>query len=352
MQEPLTYKSAGVDIDAGDELIRKIAPAAKKTARSGAMGALGGFGGLFDLKAAGFIDPILVAGTDGVGTKLQIAIATENYAGIGIDLVAMCANDVLAQGAAPLFFLDYYATGKLDVNAAAQVIESIARGCEQAGCALIGGETAEMPGFYPDKHFDLAGFCVGAAERGKLLPRESDLKVGDVLIALPSSGLHANGFSLARKIAERSGVKYHDPCPVNPAQSFGEMLLTPTEIYVKRLAAPLRQQKILAFAHITGGGLTENLPRILPEYLSARVNLNAVALPELFAYLQKTGGVTREEMLRVFNCGVGGVIVASPEDADAILAEIHAADPEKSPPFICGELVTGTKKTEYVGNFA
>ncbi|MEO1015621.1 MAG: phosphoribosylformylglycinamidine cyclo-ligase, partial [Pseudomonadota bacterium] len=262
------YKNAGVDIDAGEALVKRIGPAAKSTSRPGADGALGGFGGLFDLKAAGFEDPILVAGADGVGTKLIVAQEAGSLFGLGIDLVAMCANDVLAQGATPLFFLDYFATGALRVDDAAEVVEGVAEGCRQAGCALIGGETAEMPGLYRPGDFDVAGFCVGAVERGRLLPREA--APGDVLIAIASSGPHANGFSLIRKIVADAGLKYSSPAPFDDGSSLADALLAPTRIYVKSTLPLLTDDRVRAFAHITGGGLTDNVPRALPKGLAPR----------------------------------------------------------------------------------
>ena len=261
---PLTYRDAGVDIDEGDALVDAIAPLAASTRRPGADGALGGFGGLFDLKAAGFKDPVLVSGTDGVGTKLMLAFATGRHETIGIDLVAMCVNDVLAQGAEPLFFLDYFATGKLDKGTGAKVVSGIAEGCRQAGCTLVGGETAEMPGMYAPGHYDLAGFVVGGVEREDILPRMQDMKPGDLLVAMPSSGPHSNGYSLIRKIVERSGLKLEDAAPFAPGKTLGEALLAPTKIYVKAVLPLIRNKRIKGLAHITGGGLTENTPRMLP----------------------------------------------------------------------------------------
>ncbi len=317
------YKSAGVDIDAGDRLVRAIAPMAKSTARAGADSALGGFGGLFDLKAAGFSDPILVSGADGVGTKLKLAIATERHDTIGIDLVAMCANDVLAQGAEPLFFLDYFATGMLNEGVAASVVSGIAEGCRQAGCALIGGETAEMPGMYAKGDYDLAGFCVGAAERGALLPH--DVADGDVLIGLASSGAHSNGYSLIRKVVDNAGVQLGAPAPFDGARSLGDALLAPTKIYVKALLPLIRRGDIRAFAHITGGGLTDNTPRVLPAGLSAEFDDETLILPPLFQWLQEAGNLSDREMRRTFNCGVGGVVVCAPEKADTVVAALNNA---------------------------
>ncbi|MEE2692681.1 MAG: phosphoribosylformylglycinamidine cyclo-ligase [Pseudomonadota bacterium] len=317
------YKKAGVDIDAGERLVSAITPLAKATARAGADAALGGFGGLFDLKAAGYRDPILVSGTDGVGTKLKIAFETGVHDTIGIDLVAMCVNDVLAQGAEPLFFLDYFATGKLEEGVAAQVIKGVADGCRQAGCALIGGETAEMPGMYAAGEYDLAGFCVGAVEREDVLPRP--VRAGDVMIGLASSGPHSNGYSLIRKIAADAGVPYTAPAPFDNEKPLGAALLVPTRIYVKSVLPLLKRKEVRGFAHITGGGLTDNVPRLFDETLTPRFDEKALALPPLFAWLQKAGGLTTAEMHRTFNCGVGGVLVAAPDAADAVVAALAAA---------------------------
>lgn len=317
------YKSAGVDIDVGDRLVRTIGPLAKSTARPGADGALGGFGGLFDLKAAGFTDPILVSGADGVGTKLKLAIATGRHDTIGIDLVAMCANDVLAQGAEPLFFLDYFATGVLREDVAASVVAGVADGCRQAGCALVGGETAEMPGMYAEGDYDLAGFCVGAAERGALLPR--DVADGDVLIGLASSGAHSNGYSLIRKIVEDTNAHLDAPAPFDAAIDLGAALLAPTRIYVKAVTPLIRAGDIKAFAHITGGGLTDNTPRVMPSGLAPQYDDRALSLPPLFAWLQDAGAVSDADMRRTFNCGIGGVVVCAPEKADGVVAALTAA---------------------------
>ena len=311
MAENLTYKGAGVDIDAGEELVARIAPAARATRRPGADADLGGFGGLFDLKAAGFKDPVLVASTDGVGTKLKIAIETGRFDGIGQDLVAMCVNDIVVQGADPLFFLDYYASAKLKVDDAARVIEGIARACKESGCALIGGETAEMPGLYAKGDFDLAGFSVGAVERGHVLPRTNDMAAGDVLIGGVSSGVHSNGYSLVRKVVEKSGLGWDADAPFAPGKSLGEALLTPTRLYVKSALEAMRAGGVKGFAHITGGGITENLPRALPEGLDAEVDLDCWTPSPVFAWLAKTAGIAAPEMLRTFNCGVGLVAVVS-----------------------------------------
>ncbi len=317
------YRRAGVDIDAGERLVEAISPLARATARKGADALLGGFGGIFDLKAAGFTDPLLVSGTDGVGTKLKIAFETGRHSTIGIDLVAMCVNDVLAQGAEPLFFLDYFATGHIEEGVAAEVIGGIAEGCREAGCALVGGETAEMPGMYAAGEYDLAGFCVGAVERKDLLPRP--VEAGDVLIGLPSSGPHANGYSLIRKIVADAGLSYLDPAPFGGAQSLGQVLLTPTRIYVKTLLPLLKDEDVRGFAHITGGGLTDNLPRVFSAALAPRFDEMALTLPPLFAWLKESGGLSLAEMRRTFNCGVGGVLVVRHTAVDLVLASLAAS---------------------------
>ncbi len=311
----LSYAQAGVDIDAGNALVESIKPAAKATARSGVMAGLGGFGALFDLKAAGFTDPILVAATDGVGTKLRIAIDTGQLDTIGIDLVAMCVNDLVCQGAEPLFFLDYFATGKLDVAAASRIIAGIAEGCRGAGCALIGGETAEMPGMYAEQDFDLAGFAVGAMERGAALP--AGVAAGDVLLGLASDGVHSNGYSLVRKVVERAGLDWDAPAPFGGA-TLGAELLAPTRLYVRPLLAAIRAGGVHAAAHITGGGLTENLPRVLPEGLGAEIDLDTWTLPPVFDWLMREGGLDAPEMLKTFNSGIGMVLVVAPDAADAL----------------------------------
>jgi phosphoribosylformylglycinamidine cyclo-ligase len=315
----LTYRDAGVDIDAGDALVRRIAPLAKATRRAGADADLGGFGGLFDLKAAGFRDPVLVAATDGVGTKLKIAIETGRFGGIGQDLVAMCVNDIVVQGAQPLFFLDYYATGTLEVEAAAGVIESISRACIESGCALIGGETAEMPGLYAGRDFDLAGFAVGAAERGTLLPKLDEITFGDVLIGVASSGLHSNGFSLVRRVAEQCGAAYDAPAPFSGDKSLGEALLTPTRLYVRSALAAIHTGGVKGLAHITGGGITENLPRVLPDGYDAEIDLAAWTTPPVFGWLARSAGIAEAEMLRTFNCGVGLIVVAGEKAAGHVI---------------------------------
>lgn len=321
----LTYADAGVSIDTGDALISRIKPHAKSTRRPGADVALGGFGGAFDLKAAGFKDPVLISGTDGVGTKLRIAIDTGVLDTVGIDLVAMCVNDVLAQGAEPLFFLDYFATGKLDPVKAEAVISGIAEGCRQSGAALIGGETAEMPGMYEGEDFDLAGFVVGAAERDTLLPREDDMKAGDVLIGVASSGPHSNGYSLIRKIVDISGLGWNDPAPFDPKQTLAQALLTPTKIYIKSMLPLIRSGKIKGLAHITGGGLTENTPRMLPGRLKPVINMKAWDRPALFTWLQKTGNVAETEMQRAFNCGIGLALTVAPGDMDDVISALEAS---------------------------
>ena len=319
----LTYADAGVDIDAGNTLVERIKPAAKRTKRSGVMAGLGGFGAMFDLKGAGFKDPILVAATDGVGTKLRIAIDTGNVDGVGIDLVAMCVNDLVCQGAEPLFFLDYFATGKLELDQATRIINGIAKGCEMSGCALIGGETAEMPGMYPEGDFDLAGFSVGAMERGADLPR--GVAEGDVLFGLASNGVHSNGFSLVRKIVELSGIGWADASPFSDG-TLGEALLAPTTLYVKGAVAAISEPDMVhAFAHITGGGLTENLPRVLPDGLGADINLDAWDLLAVFKWLADQGGLDQAEMLKTFNCGIGMVVAIAPNKVDAARGAFEGA---------------------------
>ncbi len=325
-----SYAAAGVDIDAGDALVERIKPFAKATGRPGTTAALGGFGGLFDLKAAGFTDPILVASNDGAGTKVKIATETGLHDTIGIDLVAMCVNDVIVQGAAPLFFLDYFASGKLDVEIAARVVAGIAEGCKQAGAALIGGETAEMPGMYAPGDYDLAGFCVGAAERGTLLPKE-DIEPGDLLIGVASSGVHSNGFSLVRRIAAGSGLTWQDPAPFDPAHKLGEALIAPTRIYVKAALAAHATRRVKAFAHITGGGLPGNVPRVLRPGLGLNIDLGALGCQPVFHWLAKAGKVGQGEMLRTFNCGVGFVAIVAPQDATAIAGCFHAHGEEAFP---------------------
>ncbi|MFD2174695.1 phosphoribosylformylglycinamidine cyclo-ligase [Rhodobacter lacus] len=317
----LTYSQAGVDIDAGNALVERIKPAAKRTTRAGTMSGLGGFGALFDLKAAGYSDPILVAATDGVGTKLRIAIDTGNVDTIGIDLVAMCVNDLVCQGAEPLLFLDYFATGKLDVDQAARIIEGIAEGCAQSGCALIGGETAEMPGMYAKDDFDLAGFAVGAMERGADLP--AGVAAGDVLLGLASNGVHSNGYSFVRKVVALSGLGWDAPSPFCEG-SLGAALLAPTRLYVTQALAAVRAGGLHALAHITGGGLTENLPRVLPEGLGATIDLSSWALPGVFRWLAETAAMEEAELLKTFNCGIGMICVVDPTRAEALKALLEA----------------------------
>ena len=305
----LTYSSAGVDINAGNRLVDLIKPLVRATARAGADAEIGGFGGLFDLKAAGFKDPILVAATDGVGTKVKIAIETGIHGGIGIDLVAMSVNDLVVQGAEPLFFLDYFACGKLDPEATASIVAGVAEGCRESGCALIGGETAEMPGLYKDGDYDLAGFAVGAAERGTLLPHK-DIGPGDAVIGLASSGVHSNGFSLVRKVVEKSGVTFDAPAPFAPVMTLGGALLAPTKLYVKSCLAAIRQTgAVKGLAHITGGGFTDNIPRVLPKHLGVRINLAAVPVLPVFKWLAAEGNIAELELLRTFNCGIGMVAI-------------------------------------------
>ena len=311
----LTYAQAGVDIDAGNRMVDLIKPLVRATARPGADGEIGGFGGRFDLGRCGFEDPVLVAATDGVGTKLKIAVDTKRFDTIGIDLVAMSVNDLVVQGAEPLFFLDYYACGRLAPETGAAVVAGIAEGCRQAGCALIGGETAEMPGVYAGGDFDLAGFAVGAAERGQLLPR-GDIGEGDVILGLASSGVHSNGFSLVRKVVETRGIAWSAPAPFAAGQTLGEAILTPTRIYVKSCLAALRETgAVKGLAHITGGGFPDNIPRVLPKGLGARIDLAQVHVPTVFKWLAKEGGIAQHEMLRTFNCGIGMVAIVSPADA-------------------------------------
>ncbi|WP_337996153.1 phosphoribosylformylglycinamidine cyclo-ligase [Oleispirillum naphthae] len=320
----LSYRDAGVDIDAGDALVEAIKPLARSTMRPGADTELGGFGALFDLRAAGFEDPILVSSTDGVGTKLKIAIETGIHDFVGIDLVAMCANDLVVQGAEPLLFLDYFATGRLSVEAGRAIVAGIAEGCRQAGCALIGGETAEMPGMYAKGDYDLAGFCVGAAERANILTGRT-IAAGDAVLGLASSGVHSNGFSLVRKIVEKSRLAWTDAAPFAPGKTLGEALIAPTRIYVKPCLAAIAAGGVAGFAHITGGGMTENVPRVLPKGLHAAIDARRFPVPPVFAWLAETGGVALPEMLRTFNCGIGMVAVVKPAAAAAVTAAFEAA---------------------------
>lgn len=322
--ESYTYAQAGVSIDAGNALVRAIAPLARSTRRPGADADLGGFGGLFDLKAAGFTDPLLVAANDGVGTKLKLAIDHDSHDGVGIDLVAMCANDLIVQGAEPLFFLDYFATGKLVNGVAERVIAGIAEGCKQAGCALIGGETAEMPGMYADGDYDLAGFCVGAVERDQLLDG-TKIAPGDVILGLASNGVHSNGYSLVRRLAADKGWKLDRPALFDQEVILLDALMAPTRIYVRSLLPQLRKGAIHGLAHITGGGLLENIPRVLPNGCHARVDADSWAQPRLMAFLQAQGNIEPQEMARTFNCGIGMIAVVAADNADAVAAELEAA---------------------------
>ena len=339
----LSYSDAGVDIDAGNKLVERIKPSLKKTNRTGVVSAIGGFGGLFDLKAAGFHDPILVAATDGVGTKLKIAIETKQLSTIGIDLVAMCVNDLICQGAEPLIFLDYFATGKLNVENAEKIIGGIAKGCKIAGCALIGGETAEMPKMYHGEDFDLAGFSVGAMERGQELPRPTD--VGDIIIGLSSNGIHSNGYSLVRKIVENTGLQWSDHAPFED-KILGDALLIPTKLYVKQCLKIKNIDGVKAFAHITGGGLTENILRALIEGQGIKIDLSSWILPPVFKWLSSAGSVSQDEMLKTFNCGIGMTVICSKASKDMVFSELEKNGEN---PTIIGE-VTETNKVHYCGN--
>ncbi len=331
----LTYADAGVDIDAGEALVEAIKPLAKATRRPGAEASLGGFGALFDLKAAGFMDPLLVATTDGVGTKLKIAIETGLHDTVGIDLVAMCVNDLLAQGAEPLLFLDYYATAKLEVEVARRVVAGIAEGCRLAGAALAGGETAEMPGMYREGDYDLAGFAIGAVERGAVLPTLETQTAGDVLIGVGSNGPHSNGYSLVRKVVERSGLEWGAPCPFMADKTLAEALMAPTRIYVKSILPLAKAGLIKGGAHITGGGLIENPPRCIAEGLEPHFDWSAWPLPPVFEWLQKTGGISDHELRRTFNCGIGFVLIAAQDKAPEVLTGLLDAGEEA---WIVGEL--------------
>jgi phosphoribosylformylglycinamidine cyclo-ligase len=332
----LTYAQAGVDIDAGNRMVELIKPLVRATARPGADAEIGGFGGLFDLKPLGFKDPVLVAANDGVGTKVKVAIEAGRHDTIGVDLVAMSVNDLVVQGAEPLFFLDYFATGKLKPEMAAAVVAGISSGCREAGCALIGGETAEMPGIYRADDYDLAGFAVGAAERGSLLPR-GDIAEGDAIIGLASSGVHSNGYSLVRKIVEKSGLAWRDPAPFADDVSLGDAMLTPTRIYVKSCLAVIRQTNaVKGLAHITGGGFPDNIPRVLPKGLGARIDLARVPVKPVFKWLADEGGVAQDEMLRTFNCGIGMIVIAAAKDASIVSAAFAAAG---EPTVMLGQVV-------------
>jgi phosphoribosylformylglycinamidine cyclo-ligase len=336
LKNGLSYAQAGVDIRAGNALVSNIRALTKKTHRPGADTGLGGFGGAFDLKAAGFKDPILISGTDGVGTKLNLAVKSGLVDTVGIDLVAMCVNDILAQGAEPLFFLDYFACGHLNNEQASRVIAGIAAGCVEAGCALIGGETAEMPGMYADDDFDLAGFVVGAAERDALLPDHKRMQAGDTLIALGSSGAHSNGYSLIRAVVKLAELDWDAPAPFAPKSSLAQSFLTPTRIYVRSLIPLIRANKIKGLAHITGGGLIENPPRMLPDHLHANIDYTSWEMPLEFVWLSQTGGIDLEEMRRTFNCGIGMLCVVDKKDAKATLQDLQAAGETA---WICGTLV-------------
>jgi phosphoribosylformylglycinamidine cyclo-ligase len=316
----LSYRDAGVDIDEGDRFVQAIKPLAKTTMRPGVVAGIGGFGGVFDLKQTGYKDPLLVASTDGVGTKLKVAIEAELHGTVGIDLVAMCVNDLIAQGAEPLFFLDYLATAKLAAKPFDEVMKGVAEGCRQAGCVLIGGETAEMPGMYARGDYDMAGFTVGAVERDAVLPR-TDIAAGDVVLGLASSGVHSNGYSLVRKVVERSGVPYSAPAPFDASRKLGEALLAPTKIYVKSCLAAIKVGGVKAFAHITGGGLIENIPRVLPDGIGVSLDASKWNIPPVFPWLADIGGIDVHEMARTFNCGIGMVCIVEADKADAV-AEI------------------------------
>lgn len=335
LENGLTYADAGVDIDAGEMLVEHIKPLAKSTARPGSEPSLGGFGALFDLKAAGFQDPLIVTTTDGVGTKLKIAIETGRHDGVGVDLVAMCVNDLLAQGAEPLLFLDYYATGRLEIDAARRVVAGIAEGCRQAGCALVGGETAEMPGMYTEGDYDLAGFSLGAVERGHALPYLDRQAAGDVIIGLASTGPHSNGYSLVRKVVEKSPLAWGDDAPFAKDRSLAQALMEPTRIYVKPVLPIMKAGLVKGAAHITGGGLIENPPRCIAEGLQARFDWNAWPMPAVFQWLAETGGISDHEMRRTFNCGVGFILIVSPENAEPVLAALLNAGEVA---FVCGQL--------------
>ncbi|MBV8425862.1 MAG: phosphoribosylformylglycinamidine cyclo-ligase [Hyphomicrobiales bacterium] len=349
----LSYADAGVDIDAGAQLVERIKPLVRATARPGSDAEIGGFGGVFDLKAAGFKDPVLVAANDGVGTKVKVAIEAGRNETVGIDLVAMCVNDLVVQGAEPLFFLDYFATGKLDPAEGEKLVAGIAAGCREAGCALIGGETAEMPGLYQGRDYDLAGFAVGAAERGTLLPRP-DVEPGDVVLGLASSGLHSNGFSLVRHIVEKSGIGWHEPAPFDTKLTLAEALLTPTRIYVRSVLGTLREadakNALKALAHITGGGFPENIPRVLPKGMGVELDLASIEVPPVFRWLAATGPVAQDEMLRAFNCGIGMVIIASRHASQAVQRAFEEQGERVS---IIGEVVKASgARVSYGGRLA
>jgi phosphoribosylformylglycinamidine cyclo-ligase len=341
---PITYRDSGVDIDAGNALVEAIKPLVKATRRTGADADLGGFGGLFDLKATGFRDPVLVAANDGVGTKLLIAIESGIHTTIGIDLVAMCVNDLVVQGAEPLFFLDYFATGQLEVDVARDVIAGIAQGCREAGCALIGGETAEMPGLYGRKHYDLAGFAVGAVERHEILPR-GDIVAGDVVIGLPSSGVHSNAYSLVRRLVAEANLGWEHTAPWSPGNTLAQSLLTPTRLYVSPVLAAIRATggsgpagAIKGLSHITGGGLSENIPRVMPSGMATHINLSNIAMPKVFSWMRQIGRLDETEMLRTFNCGIGMIVIADQARADDVMSALQAAG---EAPIALGEVEPG-----------
>ncbi|MDQ8029307.1 MAG: phosphoribosylformylglycinamidine cyclo-ligase [Brevundimonas sp.] len=335
LKNGLTYADAGVDIDAGEMLVEHIKPLARSTARPGSEPSLGGFGALFDLKAAGFEDPLIVTTTDGVGTKLKIAIETGRHDGVGVDLVAMCVNDLLAQGAEPLLFLDYYATGKLEIDAARRVVAGIAEGCRQAGAALVGGETAEMPGMYSGGDYDLAGFSLGAVERGQALPWLDRQQAGDLIIGIGSSGPHSNGYSLIRKVVEKSGLSWADDAPFAKDRSLAQALMEPTRIYVKPVLPLMKAGLVKGAAHITGGGLIENPPRCIAEGLQAKFDWDAWPMPKVFQWLGEVGGISDHELRRTFNCGVGFILIVAPEDAEPVLAALLNVGEVA---FVCGQL--------------
>jgi phosphoribosylformylglycinamidine cyclo-ligase len=343
----LTYADSGVDIDAGNRLVDLIKPMVRATARPGAEAEIGGFGGLFDLKAASFKDPVLVAATDGVGTKVKIAIDTAIHDGIGIDLVAMSVNDLVVQGAEPLFFLDYFACGKLDPEATAAIVAGIAKGCRESGCALIGGETAEMPGLYKDGDYDLAGFAVGAAERGTLLPR-GDIAAGDAVLGLASSGVHSNGFSLVRRIVEASGLGFDVPAPFSPVMTLGGALLTPTKLYVRSCLRAIRETgAVKALAHITGGGFTDNIPRVLPKHLCVGIDLTRLPVLPVFKWLAEQGGVAELELLRTFNCGIGMIAVVKASAVEAVTRVLTDAGERVT---VLGEVIPAQSEHRVVYN--
>jgi phosphoribosylformylglycinamidine cyclo-ligase len=345
----LTYAEAGVDIDAGNRMVELIKPLVRATARPGADAEIGGFGGLFDLKRTGFKDPVLVAATDGVGTKLKIAIETNRHDTIGIDLVAMSVNDLVVQGAEPLFFLDYFACGKLAPETGAMIVKGVAAGCREAGCALIGGETAEMPGLYRDGDYDLAGFAVGAAERNALLPR-ADIAAGDIVLGLASSGIHSNGYSLARRVVERSGLAWDAPAPFDKNRTLGEALLTPTRIYVKSCLAAMRETNALkGLAHITGGGFPDNIPRVLPDGAGVALDLARVPVPPVFKWLAATGNIAEPEMLRAFNCGIGMIAIVDVGGVDTVTQVLTSAGETVVPLGMVTTAAPGAPRVAYAG---